>query len=87
MLENYLLESLPWDISDKLPQLKTFRGSYLKLSLRHLYYFYLIGSIFNPIALRMTKTQWSFGHSEYSRVKVPSVSCNPLVCFVLQKKP
>ena len=26
----------------------------------------------NPIALRMDKTQWSFGHSEFNRVKYVS---------------
>ena len=24
--------------------------------------------LFNPVALRTAKTQWSFGHSEYNRV-------------------
>ena len=28
-----------------------------------------ISMSFNPVGLRMAKTQWSFGHSEYSRVK------------------
>ena len=31
--------------------------------------------LFNPIALRMAKTLWSFGHSECNRVK------NIMVCY------
>ena len=29
----------------------------------------MIGYTFNPVAVRMAKTLWSFGHSEYGRVK------------------
>ena len=30
----------------------------------------VISGMFNPIALRLAKTLWSFGHSECNRVKV-----------------
>ena len=33
-------------------------------------------SVFYPVALRMAKTPWSFGHSECNRVKASSVTHN-----------
>ena len=35
--------------------------------------------LFNPIALRMAKTVWSFGHSECNRVKSSECFCSELI--------
>ena len=49
-----------------------FEGEWVLFQGKQLYLFHFVPFsmvIFNPIALRMAKTLWSFGHSECNRVK------------------
>ena len=44
------------------------------------------GLCFNPIALRMAKTLWSFGHSERSRVKLKPLAKADILIFLIYTK-
>ena len=41
----------------------------------------------NPIAFRMAKTLWSFGHSECNRVKIPTKRGVHLIVSLMANQP